>query len=132
MNDIVAVSGGRYYRDMETAWSVLDTVHRERGIRLLVQGACPVEDGGADELARRWAISRQVNCVSIPPKIKQYGWPSAGPKRNEEMARLKPSLWILFPGNRGTASARQIATREGIQILEAPIVRRRAAGGKTP
>lgn len=126
MADIVAISGGRYYRDKETAWSVLDKVHQERGIRLLIQGECPVEDGGADELARRWAISRQVNYVGIPPKVNQYGWPSAGPMRNEEMARLKPALWILFPGNKGTDSARKIAEREGIEVLEVPIVRRRA------
>lgn len=115
---VVAVSGGRSYNDAAKVFAVLDAIHKERCITLLIQGECPVGDGGADELARRWAISRQVNYVGVPPKVRRHGWPSAGPKRNEEMATFHPALWVLFPGNNGTANAKQIAEANGIEVIE--------------
>lgn len=115
---IVAVSGGRDYSDVAKVKSVLDKILKERGICLLIEGECPVGDGGADELARLWAKKNQVNYLGVPPKVKKYGWPSAGPRRNREMAELKPELWVLFPGDKGTANARENALAIGCEILE--------------
>lgn len=122
---ILAVSGGRDYNDVRTLSNVLDSVHAIYKIRLLIQGECHVGNGGADEMTRLWAKARQINCLSVPAKSNLFGWPAAGPKRNEEMAdfcfpdfRISPEYWLLFPGGRGTESARNIAKANAIEVLE--------------
>jgi hypothetical protein len=116
---IVAVSGGRDYTDAGKVNEVLGKLHSERGIALIIEGGCPVKrnGGGADGLARKWAEANEVNCLTIPPKSKRFGWPSCGPIRNQEMSRMKPELWVLFPGGRGTASAAEVAQQAGIETL---------------
>lgn len=116
---IVAVSGGRDYSDANKVNEVLGKIHRERGIELIVEGGCPIKrnGGGADGLARKWAEANEVNCLTIPPKSKRFGWPACGPIRNQEMCRMKPELWVLFPGGRGTASAAEVAKQAGIETL---------------
>lgn len=116
---IVAVSGGRDYTDEDHIFEVLDGIHGSRDITLLIEGGCPVGDGGADARARLWAAAREVNCLTIPPKALKHRWPSAGPYRNREMAEHKPHLWVLFPGGRGTRSAKEIAAAHGIDIYVA-------------
>lgn len=116
MSRVVAVSGGRDYWNKDLIYRVLDETHAEIPITLLIEGECP--DGGADEVSRLWAKAREVNYMGVPPKVKRYGWPAAGPKRNHEMADMKPDLWVLFPGGRGTDSARKIAKACGIERLE--------------
>lgn len=115
---IVVVSGGRDYRDDAKVAAVLGRLHKDRVIQLLIQGECPVGDGGADERARKWAKKNEVNYMGIPPKVKKYGWPTAGPARNQEMGSLKPDVWVLFPGGRGTASAKECALACGAEIIE--------------
>lgn len=115
---IVAVSGGREYRDAVSLYFWLDHIHKLVDITLLIQGQCPVGDGGCDELARRWAESRQVNCLSVPPKVAKHRWPAAGPKRNEEIARMHPRLWVFFPGGAGTDNARKVAKTYSIKPFE--------------
>jgi hypothetical protein len=116
---IVAVSGGRDYTDANKVNEVLSKIHRERGIELIVEGGCPVKrnGGGADGLARKWAEANEVNCLTIPPKSKRFGWPACGPIRNQEISRCKIELWVLFPGGRGTASAAEVAKQAGIETL---------------
>lgn len=116
---IVAVSGGRDYTDASKVNDVLSQLHRERPIALIIEGGCPVKrnGGGADGLARKWAEVNEVNCLTIPPKSRRFGWPACGPLRNQEMGRMKPELWVLFPGGRGTASALEVATEAGIETL---------------
>lgn len=115
---IVAVSGGRDYKDDAKIDGVLTKLHRERGIELLIEGGCPVGDGGADERSRKWAKRNEVNCISVPPKSKLFGWPSCGPRRNQEMGSMKPEVWVLFPGGKGTASARECALACGAELIE--------------
>lgn len=110
---VVAVSGGRHYSNKRRVFDVLDEIHAEDPISLLIEGECP--DGGADELARQWAKSREVNYKGVPPKVQKYGWPAAGPLRNREMGEMRPNLWVLFPGGRGTNSAKGIAEELGIE-----------------
>jgi hypothetical protein len=116
---IVAVSGGRDYTDANKVNEVLGKLHRERGIALIIEGGCPMKrnGGGADGLARKWAEANEVNCLTIPPKSKRFGWPACGPIRNQEMSRMRPELWVLFPGGRGTASAAEVAQQSGIETL---------------
>lgn len=119
---VCAVSGGRDYTDDKRLIATLDFIHKTVGIELLLEGGCHVGDGGADERARKWAKKAEVNCLSVPAKSKRNGWPSAGPKRNAEMAYLmgerkkvgNDALWVFFPGGKGTASAKNIAAENGI------------------
>jgi hypothetical protein len=116
---IVAVSGGRDYKADADLNEALDFLHNAIGIELLVEGACHVGDGGADERARKWAKRNEVNSLSVPAKAKKYGWPACGPKRNAEMANIMtPDIWVLFPGGRGTNSARAVAEDNGIARFE--------------
>jgi hypothetical protein len=120
----VAVSGSRTYSDVSRANQILDDVHKQRWIKLLIEGACPHEsetdepDGGLDEIARLWAKRNEVNSLSVPPKSKRIPWPGCGPARNREMAHFNPQVWILFPGGSGTQSAREIAMEFHITRLE--------------
>lgn len=123
---VCAVSGGRDYTDDKRLISTLDFIHKTVGIELLLEGGCPVGDGGADERARKWAKKNEINCLSVPAKPSKYRWPAAGPKRNAEIGYLlgerrkigNDALWILFPGGRGTASAREVAAENGITRYE--------------
>lgn len=114
----VAVSGRRDYTDARRVDEIMGEIHRIVGIGLVIQGECPVLEGGLDELSRRWAKRNEINCLSVPPKVRKHGWPSAGPIRNREMGALKPHLWVLFPGGAGTDSARQVACSMRIKRIE--------------
>jgi hypothetical protein len=119
---LLAVSGGRDYTDATKVDHVLGTIHKTVGIELLIQGECHVGHGGLDELSRKWAKKNEVNCMSVPAKSRKYSWPAAGPMRNNEMAAMKPCAWALFPGGKGTDSARRIAQEKGIRIIEVSYV----------
>jgi hypothetical protein len=121
----VVASGGREYNNVILVEKILDELHKQRTIKLLIEGACPhksrrpdVIDGGLDEIARRWAKSREVNSLSVPPKSRRIPWPGCGPARNREMAHFQPQVWVLFPGDGGTQSARDIAMEFRITRLE--------------
>lgn len=98
------VTGGRDYRDRKAAWEVLDKLLRERGIEVLIHGACPLGTGGADRLAHDWAFARGVPVLPFPPREELDGkWPGAGPHRNERMLRAgRPTAGLAFPGGLGT------------------------------
>lgn len=115
---VVAASGGRYYNDAEHVEDVLGTIHRLWVIRLIIEGECPTARGGLDELARLWAKRNEVNCLGVPPKVKKFGWPIAGPKRNGEMGALSPNVWVLFPGGPGTQNAGDVARACNIPCIE--------------
>lgn len=116
----VLVCGGRHYGDKPgeslLLEDVLDNIHRENPIRILIHGDCPV--GGADSLADSWAETNYVNCLKVPAKPNKNPWPGAGPIRNKEMLCFKPDLVVAFPGGRGTANMVALAREAGINVLE--------------
>lgn len=100
------VTGGRDYNDRDAAWSILDRLDHERGIGLLIHGACPSRTGGADRLAHDWAYLRgHVLVFPVPVDRNLDGeWPAAGIRRNARMLRIsRPTAAVAFPGGRGTA-----------------------------
>lgn len=120
----VLVTGGRYYADRRTLVDVLDALHRERPVSLLIQGGAR----GADQLARQWAAARTVACQTYNAKWDDIDAPKAiiktgrngepynaraGIDRNVDMlARGNPEVVVVFPGNRGTSHMFDIADRE--------------------
>lgn len=73
----VLVYGGRAYSHQFLLWAVLDRIHQDVGIALLIDGAAP----GADTLGHRWAIARGVPTRRVPAEWGKYGR-RAGPIRN--------------------------------------------------
>lgn len=101
---VVLVCGGRAYADAACVEKVLDELHHDRPLTLLVHGAAT----GADTLAAAWATRRQV---------KQR--PAAGPLRNAAMLEeTRPELVVAFPGGRGTADLVARARAAGVPVLE--------------
>ena len=125
----VVAFGGRSYRDQEQVWHVLDTVHRSRGIALLIQGGAT----GADDLAWAWAKARGVphatykarwNDLSHPDAVvricrgKRYD-ARAGLRRNQRMVEEgRPQLGVAFPGSDGTRDMIGRLRRAGIEVME--------------
>lgn len=110
----VLVCGGRNYRDIERVKAVLDKLHGEAGIDVLIEGGAP----GADRLASEWARS-----WAVPTERYEADWEAhgnfAGPMRNRRMLEEgKPDIVIAFPGGRGTADMCRKARKAGVEVYE--------------
>lgn len=120
----VLVCGGREYRNRIRVFEVLDGIHAEMPITLLIHGACVDMDGrrrGADALAELWALSREVPYVGVPAKWKTGGQhrKREGHIRNQVMYdRWRPDRGVAFPGGNGTRSMVDIMRAGGTQVLE--------------
>ena len=126
---VTLVTGGRDYNDRETVFARLDIRHNDYGIGLLVHGACrdrkTGELCGADGLAEKWAISREVPYLGVPAEWGRYG-NSAGPRRNRQMPTMCRAFGvpvehvIAFPGGSGTADMAGYAEGLGIPVEYVP------------
>lgn len=129
----VLVTGGRYYEDRARVYGVLDAVHADTAITLLITGACVNKKTGlrrgADALAEEWALEREVSYVGFPARWKTGGHGNAeGIIRNRLMyERWKPDRGIAFPGSTGTANMVEIMRAGGTPVMEIDKHR-----GKTP
>lgn len=133
---IVAVTGGRDYTNRERVFAALDQAHERYGVVLLMYGAAR----GADSLAKEWADDRLVASMPFEADWKNLDAPGAkvveGPfgkynvlagfARNQDMAtelgRLrdhgKPTMLVVFPGNRGTRDMRNRCRELGLRIWD--------------
>lgn len=110
----VLVTGGRAYADVVRVAAVLDKLHGEAGIDLIIQGGA----AGADRHAFNWARSRGVARETFEADWENQG-SFAGPARNKRMLdEGKPDLVIAFPGGRGTADMVRKARRAGVDVVE--------------
>lgn len=122
----VLVCGGRYFNQGSLLFNVLDTIHSQTPISLLISGAqrSKSRDGkfvGADWLAIEWALHRQINFVGMPARWRAEGNRAAGPKRNARMLeKTRPDLFVAFPGGDGTADMTRRALAAGIRQHEIP------------
>jgi hypothetical protein len=109
----VLVCGGRDYRNESHVYKVLNGIHKETPIALVINGgAC-----GADTFAGWWAARAEIPCLSVPAKWNKYG-SKAGPMRNDLMCREHaPDLVVAFPGGKGTANMIATATDYGIRVV---------------
>ncbi len=108
------VCGGRDYRDAVRLNTVLDSMD---DLTLVISGCYK----GADTLALRWAMSRQVEFRGYPAKWGRPGTirRSAGPIRNQRMLDDgEPDLVIAFPGGTGTANMLRLARAAGVPTKE--------------
>lgn len=114
----VLVCGGRDYADRAMVDAVLDRMHVENPITLIIEGRC--YKGGADLLAQRWAERNGVPNRGFPMdrKLGRAG----GPIRNGQMLREgRPDKVVSFPGGRGTANMVAQANLAGVPVTIAPV-----------
>lgn len=112
----VLVTGGRNYLVADHVFAVLDELHAEIGISMLIEGGAT----GADACARTWAAAHEVPAETYPADWRVNGR-AAGPLRNRRMLdEGQPDLVVAFPGGRGTASMVAIARAAGVAVTEIP------------
>jgi len=109
----IIVCGGRDYQDRTTLFEVLDQLHEEEGIDLLIHGNAR----GADQLAGQYAENRGI-LVEIYPPDWSLGR-KAGPLRNQRMIDDgKPDAVLAFPGGRGTDDMIRRAWKAGLKVWQ--------------
>jgi len=120
----VLVCGGRDYRERQHAYDVLQAIHENTGICLIIEGGQRTYDermklvGGADAFAAEWAILRGVERRTFKADWRKHGR-SAGPIRNQQMLdECRPDLVVAFPGGDGTADMVRRARAAGIEVRE--------------
>jgi len=91
---------------------VLDAIHAETPISVLMHGNAR----GADGLADEWAAGK-VQTATFTPAWESHGR-AAGPLRNQEMLDAGPDLVVAFPGGRGTADMVRRAKTVNVRIIE--------------
>jgi hypothetical protein len=116
----VIIAGGRDFivGPKQRVW--LDGIaDAHGGVELVISGAAPGADAGGEE----WAKRRKIPVKRFPADWSQG--PSAGPKRNRQMAEYLASvescetrMCILFPGGKGTASMKRCAMDYNIFTVE--------------
>lgn len=90
---LVAVCGGKE-GDLDEVFSCLDSAKAKYPDMVLLHGGSP----GVEQLASRWAESRQVHQVVCRPEWSKYN--KAAPfRRNDELLKLIPKGVIAFPGS---------------------------------
>jgi len=107
------VTGGRDFRDRDFTFCVLDQLHDETPVAVLIHG----DATGADRLAAEWAVSRGVTLEPHPADWSNIDAPgavirfnrrgpynaAAGKQRNTQMVfEVRPSVAVAFPGGTGT------------------------------
>lgn len=125
---VVLVCGGREFADSRMVVAVLDELHQQRPITLLLHGACGVDAKrqdwyrlkGADGIADRWARWREVPVVGVPARWTDEG-KAAGALRNQRMLDAwQPRMVVAFPGGNGTADMVRRAEAAGVVVYMAP------------
>jgi hypothetical protein len=113
----VLVCGGRYFNERGLLTSVMDELHAASPITAIIHGAA----GGADTLARDWAVSRGIHAAAFPAEWKAFH-EAAGPIRNAYMLVAgKPELVVAFPGGRGTSDMVAKARKAGVDVREVSV-----------
>jgi len=84
-----------------------------------IEGVTEVVSGkarGADTHGKNWAKSRELPVKEFPALWNKHG-PSAGPRRNRQMAEYADAV-VLFPGGNGTANIHKHAKELGLKIYD--------------
>jgi hypothetical protein len=110
----VLVCGGRDYHDRARVFAVLDKLHAEVGIDVIIEGGAK----GADQLAAIWSDKPGVDLERFEADWENQG-SFAGPMRNRRMLEIgQPDLVVAFPGGRGTANMIRQARKAGVEVVE--------------
>lgn len=81
---------------------------------------------GADALGEEWADNNRIPIKRFPADWARYG-KSAGPRRNEQMARYADALIACWDGeSKGTKSMINLAREAGLMVYVHPIPKQRS------
>lgn len=109
----VLVCGGRDYTNTQKLYSILDEIHRETPVDLIIEG----DARGADRMAGYWAKKNKVDLKLFPADWEKHG-KGAGHIRNRQMLEEgQPDLIVAFPGGQGTANMKSLAKYLGYTVL---------------
>lgn len=113
-----AYGGATPYAAYNHISAVLDAIHQETPITLLISGGAP----GVDSLCEAWAKARGVDMHIYVARWKTEGR-SAGPRRNQRVLDVehKPDdlikLCVAFDGGAGTADMVSRVRENCIRLL---------------
>jgi hypothetical protein len=94
----IIVTGGRDFANRNMLNTLLDNMNSHGPITEVVEGGAR----GADRMAREWAHTRGIPCITVPANWDRHGR-SAGMIRNIQMLVDFPEhVVVAFPGGRGT------------------------------
>lgn len=119
------IAGGRNYQLTPRDIEALDALHAQHHITRVISGGAE----GADRGGMAWAKARHIPVDVYPPNWKEFG-PSAGPRRNFDMAEVADAL-AFFPGGKGTHSMVSIAKRRGLTLFDLRSPRNERSGPGT-
>ena len=108
------VCGGRDFCDTKKLYKTLDTVNKEMGIDVLIEG----DARGADRIAGYWARKNKIHNLKFPADWSLGK--RAGPKRNQQMLEESlPDICIAFPtvNSRGTYDMIRRAEKAGVEVI---------------
>lgn len=104
------VAGGRDWTDTEAVYQMLDSLNRNTGIDVVIEGNAK----GVDRIAGYWARRRRIDNRKFAADWKTHG-KAAGPIRNQHMIdEGRPDLAVVYPGGRGTQDMRKRLEKAGI------------------
>jgi hypothetical protein len=127
----IIVTGGRSYDDAQAkvhVFSVLDEIHAEHGIEMVMHGACgwKLSDSrthirrfmrGADAMAHDWATEKMILVHPYPADWRTHG-KGAGRSRNQAMVDVGADLVVAFPGGDGTANCVALAQKRSLTVRD--------------
>lgn len=111
------IAGGRHFDDAKYMLNCL--IGEEEIMKCAYVGTLQIVSGtapGADTLGEAWGKAHGCDILRFPADWARYKR-GAGPIRNAEMAKEADAL-ALFPGDRGTQSMFNEATKAGIKIYD--------------
>ena len=107
------VCGGRDFNDKEIVFHLLNQLHTNDPVSILIHG----DAAGADSLGKKWANETGVKCRAFPADWKTHG-KKAGILRNLEMVKYGVDVIVAFPGGKGTANMITLAKKNNITLIE--------------
>lgn len=108
----IIVAGCRNYNEAKEYIDFCISEIREKYTLIFVSGSC----SGADLIGERYAVENGFEVERYPADWKKYGR-SAGPKRNEQMARVADFVICFWDGkSQGTKSMIGYAKKYGKPI----------------
>ena len=112
----VTIAGPRDYTDNEFVINILDgllsnivTKHNRR-VHIIEGGAY-----GVDALAKLYALQNKLLYTEVKADWDKYGR-SAGPRRNQKMAKMSDYCIVFFKGSRGSASMIAEALKQNVPV----------------
>lgn len=113
------ISGYRGFEDYDLFSNFMKTVTNEMGMpSVVLQGECKT---GADQLAKRWCLEKDVKCMSFPADWSKGK--RAGPERNSKMLEQVDVVCAFVHANsKGTKDVVNKARQKKMKLYELKVV----------